>query len=228
MNTMPINPDFLILIAKELNIRPVQAAAVAGLLAGDATVPFIARYRKEATGSLDEVIITQIRDRLIQLAELSQRKTAILNSLTERGLLTDNLKVQIENAETMTVLEDIYLPYRPKRRTRATMAREKGLEPLADILLAQAPESDPTAEAAAFIDQEKGVDDTAAALAGACDIIAEKISEDKTSREKIKFAYCRILLIRTDPLHYFFLFGFATVNVNLIPIHVILYDGRNC
>jgi uncharacterized protein len=133
----------------------------------------------------------QIRDRLIQLVELAQRKHAILDSLTERGLLTDDLKSQIEKAETMTVLEDIYLPYRPKRRTRATMAREKGLEPLADTLMAQAPNTNPTAEASAFIDPEKGVEDASTALAGARDIIAEKISEDKTSREKIRELYFR-------------------------------------
>ena len=185
------NPEFLITIAKELNVRPTQVAATAGLLAEDATVPFIARYRKEVTGSLDEVAITQIRDRLIQLAELMQRRGAILDSLTERGLLTDTLKEQIENAETMTTLEDIYLPYRPKRRTRATMAREKGLEPLAEILLAQKPKTNPLAEAAAFVNAEKGVEDAATALAGARDIIAEKISEDKTGREKIRELYIR-------------------------------------
>ena len=191
MDITQINPEFLITIAKELNIRLNQVAATAALLAEDATVPFIARYRKEVTGTLDEVAITQIRDRLIQLVELTQRKGAILDSLTERGLLTDELKAQIEKADTMTVLEDIYLPYRPKRRTRATMAREKGLEPLAELLLAQNPKTDPEAEAAAFVNAEKGVDDTAAALAGARDILAEKISEDKTAREKVRELFFR-------------------------------------
>ncbi len=189
METTLINPDYITSIAKELNSRPEQVRAVAELLAEEATVPFIARYRKEATGSLDEVAITRIRDRLIQLAELAQRREAILHSLNERGLLTEELKDQIEQAATMTALEDIYLPYRPKRRTRATMAREKGLEPLAEMLLAQQTDTDPLAEAAAFIDSEKGVDDAAAALAGARDIIAETISEDKTSREKIRQLY---------------------------------------
>ena len=109
-------------------------AATARLFAEGATVPFIARYRKEATGSLDEVAITTIRDRLLSLAELDQRREAILKSLEERNLLTDELKAAIAGAETLTALEDIYLPYRPKRRTRATIAREKGLEPLADLL----------------------------------------------------------------------------------------------
>ena len=191
METTLINPDFITSIAIELNIRPEQVRAVAELLAEEATVPFIARYRKEATGSLDEVAITRIRDRLIQLAELAQRREAILHSLNERGLLTEELKDQIEQAATMTALEDIYLPYRPKRRTRATMAREKGLAPLAEMLLAQQTDADPLAEAAAFIDSEKGVDDAATALAGARDIIAETISEDKTSREKIRQLYLR-------------------------------------
>ncbi len=191
MDATLFQPEFLIRISKELNIRPTQVAAVAGLLAEDATVPFIARYRKEATGSLDEVAITQIRDRLIQLIELTQRKEAILHSLTERGLLTDDLKEQIDKADTMTVLEDIYLPYRPKRRTRATIAKEKGLAPLADVLLAQSPTVAPEKEAAAFVDAEKGVEDAAQALAGARDILAEMISEDKTAREKVRELYFR-------------------------------------
>ena len=118
-------------IAAELQINPKQIEATAGLLAEGATVPFIARYRKEVTGSLDEVAITQIRDRSAQLEELTKRRKTILKSLEDQEKLTEELKKKIEQAETMAVLEDIYLPYRPKRRTRATVAREKGLEPLA-------------------------------------------------------------------------------------------------
>jgi uncharacterized protein len=118
-----VNQDFFQLITDELKINIPQVAAVAELLADDATVPFIARYRKEATGGLDEVAITYIRDRLAQLTELIQRKQTIIKSLTEREFLTDELEQQIEQAQTMTVLEDIYLPYRPKRRTRATIAK---------------------------------------------------------------------------------------------------------
>jgi uncharacterized protein len=118
-------------IATELHLTPKQVQATAALLDEGATVPFIARYRKEATASLDEVAITAVRDRLAQLRELSQRKDTIMNSLEERGLLTEELRQSILAAESMTALEDIYLPYRPKRRTRATIAREKGLEPLA-------------------------------------------------------------------------------------------------
>jgi uncharacterized protein len=181
-----MNQDFYQLITNELKVKIQQVTAVAKLLADEATVPFIARYRKEATGGLDEVAITYIRDRLAQLTELLQRKQTILKSLTERGLLTKELEQQIEQAQTMTVLEDTYLPYRPKRRTRATIAKEKGLQPLAELLLAQNEKTDPAAEAAAFIDKEKGVEDTEQALSGARDILAEQLSEDKTARERIR------------------------------------------
>ena len=160
--------------------------ATAELLEGGATVPFIARYRKEATGTLDEVAIMAIRTRLTQLAELDARREAILNSLQERGLLTDELKTQVARAVTMTALEDIYLPYRPKRRTRATMAREKGLEPLATLILAQDPATDPVAEANAFVDESKGVESVEAAIAGAKDIIAEWVNEEQTARTRIR------------------------------------------
>jgi uncharacterized protein len=173
-------------IAAELAIKVGQVQATAELLEGGATVPFIARYRKEATGSLDEVAIMAIRTRLTQLAELDARREAILSSLQERGLLTDELKAQIVQAATMTALEDIYLPYRPKRRTRATVAREKGLEPLAKLVLAQDPATDPLAEANAFVDASKGVESVEAALAGARDIIAEWVNEDQTTRTRVR------------------------------------------
>jgi uncharacterized protein len=128
-----MNPLHTKKIAAELSITQKQVLAVAQLLSEDATVPFIARYRKEVTGSLDEVVIAAIRDRISQLEELDKRRAAILNSLEERKLLTDELKQKIEAAITLTELEDIYLPYRPKRRTKATVAKEKGLEPLGEI-----------------------------------------------------------------------------------------------
>jgi uncharacterized protein len=150
-----------------------------------ATVPFIARYRKEATGSLDEVAITTVRDRLNQLTELDKRREAVLKSLEERGQLTDELKEKILSAETMAVLEDIYLPYRPKRRTRATIAKERGLEPLAQRLFTQE-DMDPMAEASAFVDLDKGVGSVEDALGGARDIIAEWVNEDQTARAKMR------------------------------------------
>ena len=173
------------IIAKEITVTPSQVKAVASLLDEGATVPFIARYRKEATGSLDEVAITAIRDRLEQLMELDKRREAIVKSLEERGLLTDELKEKIGGAESLTILEDIYLPFRPKRRTRATVAKEKGLEPLAAQIFEQG-EMDIEAKAAAFIDAEKGVASVEEALAGARDIIAEWVSEDQQARERMR------------------------------------------
>jgi uncharacterized protein len=173
-------------IASELTLKPQQVAATAELLEGGATIPFIARYRKEVTDSLDEVAVTAIRDRLNQLKELDDRRESIIKSLDERELLTDELKEKIMQAKTMAVLEDIYLPYRPKRRTRATIAREKGLEPLAEMIFAQDPVVDPAAEAEAFVDQSKGVESAEDALAGARDIIAEWISEEQTARAMIR------------------------------------------
>jgi len=148
-----MNPAHIGKIADELQLRSKAVQATAALLAEGATVPFIARYRKEATGNLDEVAITAIRDRLAQLADLDKRRATILRSIEEQGKLTDELKESLLAAESLTVLEDLYLPYRPKRRTRATIAREKGLEPLAHRLWAQGT-LDPNVEAAAFIDPE--------------------------------------------------------------------------
>ncbi len=173
------------IIAKELDIRTSQVQAAASLLDEGATVPFIARYRKEVTGTLDEVAVAAVRDRLEQLRELDKRREAIIKSLEERNLLTDELKAKIEDADSMTALEDIYLPFRPKRRTRATIAKEKGLEPLALMIFEQG-DINPEAEAAAFIDAEKGVESVEDALAGARDIIAEWVSENSHAREKMR------------------------------------------
>ncbi|MFD0795087.1 Tex family protein [Mucilaginibacter litoreus] len=173
--------SYNIKIAQELAVGSKQVAATIALLDEGATVPFISRYRKELTGSLDEVQVAAIRDRVQQLRDLDKRREAILKSLSDLGKLTDELQQQINLAETMVALEDIYLPYRPKRKTRATAAREKGLQPLADAILAQKT-FDVEDEAAKYIDQEKGVKDSAEALAGARDIIAEYISENAETR----------------------------------------------
>ena len=180
-----MNETHIARIAQELELKTRQVQATAALFEEGGTVPFIARYRKEVTGSLDEVVITAIRDRLDQLMELDKRREAILKSLEERGQLTEELKDKILAAESLVVLEDIYLPYRPKRRTRAMVAREKGLEPLAERLWAQ-DEMDPLAEAAAFINSEKGVESAEEALAGARDIIAEWVGEDQAARARIR------------------------------------------
>jgi len=172
-------------IALELNIAEKQVNTTAGLLEEGATVPFISRYRKEMTGSLDEVQVAAIRDRIQQLRELDKRREAILKSLTEMGKLTPELEKQINEAETMVLLEDIYLPYRPKRKTRATAAREKGLQPLADLILEQG-RADLELEAAKYVDEEKGIASIEEALAGARDIIAEHISENAEVRTKMR------------------------------------------
>ncbi|MBN1292332.1 MAG: RNA-binding transcriptional accessory protein [Candidatus Latescibacteria bacterium] len=183
-----MNINHISKIAAELQLTIIQVSATASLLDDGSTVPFITRYRKEATGSLDEVIVTAIRDRLSQLRDLDKRRESILNALEERGQLTVELKEKICAAETLTDLEDIYLPYRPKRRTRATIAREKGLEPLAELLFKQE-NFDPEDAANDFIDPEKGVETIGDALDGARDIIAELVNEDLNARERIRNVY---------------------------------------
>ncbi len=176
------------LIALELGVKSEQVKNTLELLAQGATVPFIARYRKERTQSLDEVEITKIRDRHIQLVELDKRKEAILASIEEQGKLTDELKAQIRAAETMAVLEDLYLPYKPKRKTRASVAREKGLEPLAELIFKQ-DFIDVEGEAEKYLSDE--VPETKEALQGARDIIAEWINEDAKARKLIRKLYQR-------------------------------------
>ncbi|OQZ02223.1 MAG: RNA-binding transcriptional accessory protein [Candidatus Brocadia sp. UTAMX2] len=191
-----MNNNHIAKIAEELRLTAKHVLATAALLEEGATVPFIARYRKEATGSLDEVAVTTIRDRLDQLRELDKRREAILKSLEEQGKLTEELKGRVLAAESMALLEDIYLPYRPKRRTRATIAREKGLEPLAQGILAQG-EPDACLTAHTFVSAEKGVDTAEEALAGARDIIAEWINEDLHARARVRELFLAKGVFRT-------------------------------
>jgi protein Tex len=164
-------------LAAELSVKPVQVEAAATLLDGGATVPFIARYRKEATGGLDDAQLRAVEERLGYLRELEDRRATVLQSIAEQGKLTPPLEAEIRAAETKTALEDLYLPFRPKRRTKATIAREAGLQPLADLLLAD-PSVPPESRAAAFVDPEQGVADVAAALDGARWIAIETFSEN--------------------------------------------------
>lgn len=164
-------------IAEQLGVRERQVRAAVELLDGGATVPFIARYRKEATEMLDDAQLRTLEERLRYLRELEERRTAVLESVAEQGKLTDELRAAIEAAETKARLEDIYLPFKPKRRTKAQIAKEAGLEPLADGLLGD-PSVEPLSAAAAFADPEKGVADAQAALDGARAILAERFSED--------------------------------------------------
>lgn len=178
------NPNIDI-ISRELNLRTFQTAAVMKLLEEGASVPFIARYRKEATGSLDEIIIFKIKDLIEQLAEFDKRRSAIIKSLTERDLLTGKLEEKLLKAASLTELEDIYLPYKPRKRTRATIAREKGLEPLAEKLFKQLP-FDLFFEAKKIINQEKGLGCIEEVLDGTRDIIAEWISEDIPCKNELR------------------------------------------
>ena len=184
-------------IAAELRLDSRRVDAVLRLLEEGATVPFIARYRKEVTGSLDEVFITSIRDREKQLAALAERKGAILSSLTERGLLTPDLQAAVDIAASMTALEDLYLPYRPKRRTRAMIARERGLEPLATLLLAQDPDTDPRREAEAYIRPDVGIANPEDALQGARDILAETVNETAEARADVRELYAGHAIVRS-------------------------------
>ena len=167
------------MIARELGVRPQQTAAVIELLDGGNTVPFIARYRKEATGNLDEEQIRSIEERMQYLRNVGKRQEEIRSAIEAQGKLTEELAAAIESAQKLQELEDLYLPFRPKKRTRAQIAREKGLEPLAERMLAQAdpPAADRLAIAAGFINAETGVEDAEAALSGARDIVAETIAE---------------------------------------------------
>ena len=174
-------------LVEELAITPRQIMSVAHLLAEGNTIPFIARYRKEVHGNLDEVQISKIQERLSYYRELEERRSTILKSIGEQDKLTDELKGRILACTTKTALEDLYLPYKPKRRTRAMIAREKGLEPLALLILGQGKEQ-PDEAAVAYVNAEKGVSDASSALAGARDIVAEMISENADVRGLVRQA----------------------------------------
>ncbi|NDC77568.1 MAG: RNA-binding transcriptional accessory protein, partial [Chitinophagia bacterium] len=180
-------------IAAKMNLRTVQVEAVLELLSEGATVPFIARYRKDRTGDLDEVAILQIQDEARRMSEFDDRKAAIVKSITEQGKMSEELMARLDKAETLSELEDIYLPYKPKRKTKAMAAREKGLEPLALLLLQQLPATDPSAEAASFLGE--AVPTIEDALQGARDILAEMFSEDADTRAAVRQLFEREALL---------------------------------
>ena len=185
-------------LAAELNLPRTSVSAVVKLLAESSTVPFIARYRKEATGGLDEVQIRAIEERRTYLVELEARRKSVVAEITSQGKLTPELAKKLAGATTKAELEDLYLPFKPKRRTRATIAKERGLEPLADLIWAQGSEGAPGASAASFVSAEKEVPDVSAALAGARDICAERIAEDPEVRKHTREAYVREGSIRVS------------------------------
>ena len=188
--------NYALRIAQALNLSEEQVRNTLDLLETGATIPFISRYRKEATGSLDEVQIGNIKDLYAKWLELDKRRSAILDSISEQGKLTLELREKIEQADSMSVLEDLYLPYRPKRKTRASVAVERGLQPLAKILLSQR-QLDLEREAARFVNEEKGVASAEEALAGARDIIAELISENAGLRNRLRQTFLRYSRIST-------------------------------
>src|ERR1700754_922979 len=174
-------------IARELGVSVAQVERTVALLADGATIPFISRYRKEQTGNLDEVQIAAIDERRTYLAELDARKATVLAEIEKQGKLSDGLKQQITRPLSKTELEDLYLPFKPKRRTRATIAREKGLEPLAELILAQETvAAGRDGAAAAFVSAEKGVENIEAAYAGARDIVSERVAERAEIRAALR------------------------------------------
>src|SRR5215207_1715062 len=189
-------------IASQLNVKPSQVTAVINLLDEDNTVPFIARYRKEITGSLDDEQIRIIADELVRLRALDERRATILASIEEQGKLTDELRDSINAATTMTALEDLYAPFKKKRRTRAMLAREKGLQPLAELILQQPTQGSPEKLAEKFLSDQVG--DIAEALQGARDIVAEMISDNASVRSAVrekalKFSKLRVEKIKDAP-----------------------------
>ncbi len=191
--------NYALRIAQALQLTEEQVQNTLNLLETGATIPFISRYRKEVTGSLDEVQIGNIKDLYAKWLELDKRRAAILDSIAEQGKLTPELRKQIEEAETMSVLEDLYLPYRPKRKTRASVAVEKGLQPLSKLLWAQR-QLDLQREAAKFVNPEKGVANVEEALAGARDIIAERVSENPNIRARLRDTFLRHSRISTQQI----------------------------
>ena len=178
--------DIILVLTKELNVEKWQVEAAVKLIDEGNTIPFISRYRKEATGALNDEVLRNLNDRLTYLRNLEEKKTQVLSSIEEQGKLTEELKKQILEAQTLVVVEDLYRPYRPKRRTRATIAKEKGLEPLANIILLQMTEKSLEEEAKAFVSEEKEVTTVEDAISGAKDIVAESISDKADYRREIR------------------------------------------
>ena len=189
--------DIIKTLAQELEIKPWQAEAV-GLIDGGNTIPFISRYRKEATGSLNDEVLRKLFERLNYLRSLEEKKAQVLATIEEQGKLTPELKKQIEDAQTLVVVEDLYRPFRPKRRTRATIAKEKGLEPLANLILLQMTKNPIEKEAEPFLSEEKDVNTVEDAIAGAKDILAESVADEADYRIKIREMTMREGLLSTE------------------------------
>ena len=218
-------------LAEELGLNETHVANVVQLIDEGNTIPFIARYRKEMHGAMDDTVLRTLSERLEYLRSLDERRETIKKSITDQGSMTEELEAAIDAAKTLSALEDLYLPYKPKRRTRATIAKEKGLEPLAELLLAQQPGSpDPEDAALEYVDEEKGVSSVEEALAGASDIIAEKISDDASIRAMLRELINSSALLRSEAAVeedsvYRQYYDFSQ-NVSKIPGHRILAVNR--
>ena len=180
------------ILAEEFKLRQEQIDNTVSLIDDDKTIPFIARYRKEMTGSLDDQILREIFDRLTYLRNLEKRKAEVVSSITEQDKMTDEIAAAIEKAVTLVEVEDIYRPFKPKRKTRASIAREKGLEPLAELIISQDESINPDAEAERFISNEKGIETSEKAIAGAMDIIAENVSDNAALRKYLRNLFSQI------------------------------------
>ena len=223
--------DYSAKLANEFNIRADHSANIIALIDDGNTIPFIARYRKEMTGSCDDQVLREFSDRLKYLRNLDKRKQEVADSITEQGKMTDEIAISLAKAETMTEVEDVYRPYKQKRKTRASVAVEKGLLPLAEFILAQDKDSDPKAEAEKYVNAEKGVENAEQALKGAADIIAEKVSDDaelrKTLRKKIaETGEIACKLLENENAKTYDMYADYTEKISKIPSHRILAVNR--
>lgn len=223
--------DIASVLSKEFNIRLDYVNNIINLIDEGCTIPFIARYRKELTGSCDDQVLRELNDRLVYLRNLEKRKQEISKSITEQEKMTDELQAQIDAAKTLTEVEDIYRPYKPKRKTRASMAIAKGLKPLADLIFAQDIHESVEELAKGYVDEEKGVKDVESALQGAKDIIAEYMSDDseirKTLRQSIvENAEIETVLVENENSKTYEMYKEYSEPVAKIPSHRILAINR--
>ena len=224
--------DIIKKLAEEFKIKETQVEKTVALIDEGNTIPFIARYRKEETGSLDDVILRELDDRLTYLRNIEKRKEEVKSLITEMGKMTDDIALAIDNAQTITEVDDIYRPFRPHRKTRASVAKERGLEPLAELILSQQDKYEPSLEVIAeeYVSEEKGVDSAEAALAGACDIIAESVSDNAEYRKTVRKATFDTGLISTKATKeedsvYAQYYDYSD-KINKIPSHRVLAINR--
>ena len=223
--------DYALKLSKEFTIRADHSANIINLIDEGNTIPFIARYRKEMTGSCDDQVLREFADRLKYLRNLDKRKQEISDSITEQGKMTDEIMLALAGAETLTEAEDIYRPFKQKRKTRASVATEKGLAPLADFILEQDATADLNAKAVEFISEEKGVENAEQAILGAQDIIAERISDDaelrKTIRKKIfEVGELSCKLLEAENAKTYDMYAEYSEKISKIPSHRILAVNR--